>query len=231
MEMRKKSMFWSGLPLLIFGMSGISKEVKTIVDEINGRNYSSTFDFLGYVSEKEEEIGKIIGNSKVVCSDNSFEEYIKAFKQIGVVIPIGTPQIKKAIWEKVCRYDNIVYPNIISPSAQMMDWPSIEMGVGNIICSGCILTTEIRMGNFNLININSTVGHNVTLGNYGVINPLASISGNVEIEDEVLIGAGCAIKQGTTIRKKSIVGLGAIITKDVADESIMICQAAHERKV
>lgn len=223
-------MFWSGLPLLIFGTSGISKEVKTIVDEINGRNYSSTFDFLGYVSEKEE-IGRNIGNSKVVCSDNSFEEYIKAFKQIGVVIPIGTPGIKKEIREKIYRYHNLVYPNIISPSAQIMDGSSIEMGVGNIICSGCILTTEIRMGNFNLININSTVGHNVVLGNYGVINPLASISGNVTVEDEVLIGAGSAIKQGTTVRKRSIVGLGAIVTKDVADESIMICQAAHERKV
>lgn len=224
-------MIWSGLPLLIFGTSGISKEVKTIIDEINNRNYNNSFDFLGFVSEKVEDIGRNIGSCKVVCSDSCFEEYISVFKQLGVVIPIGTPEIKRAIWDRVRRYSNLVYPNIISPSAQIMDQSSIEMGVGNIICSGCVLTTEIRIGNFNLINLNSSIGHNVILGDYGVINPLASISGNVEIEDGVLIGAGCAIKQGTTIRKKSIVGLGAIITKDVADESIMICQAARERKV
>lgn len=224
-------MFWNGLPLVIFGTSGISKEVKVIIDEINSKQYNNVFDFLGFVSENNQEVGKKIGESKVVCSDVDFEEYIKAFKLLGAVIPIGTSKIKKKIWEKICKYDNLVYPNIISPSAKLMDKSSIEMGIGNIICSGCILTTEIKIGNFNLFNLNSTVGHNVTLENYGVINPLVSVSGDVTIEDEVLLGAGCAIKQGITVGKKSIVGLGAIITKDVVSEKVMICEAAHERKI
>ena len=222
---------WNGLPLVIFGTSGISKEIKTIVDELNVGYYSGIFDFLGFVSESKDEIGRKIGSSYVVCSDADFEKFIRDFSLIGVVIPIGTPAIKRKIWERIRKYDNLVYPNIISPTAKIMDCSSIKMGVGNIICSGCILTTEIQMGNFNLININSTIGHNAKLGNYGVVNPLSSISGDVIIEDEVLLGAGCAIKQGLTIGKKSIVGLGAIITKNVFNETVMICQAAQERKV
>lgn len=224
-------MLWRGLPLLILGTSGISKEVKTIVEEINSKNYINAYNFLGFVSEKDDDIGKEIANEKVVCSDNSFESYIGEFKQIGVIIPIGTPKIKRKIWERLCNYENLVFPNIISPSAQIMDFSSIEMGFGNIICSGCILTTEIQIGNFNLININSTIGHNVILGDYGVINPLSSVSGNVIVENEVLLGAGCAVKQGITVGENSIVGLGAIITKNVAKDSVMICQAAHEREV
>ncbi len=223
-------MLWNGLPLLIFGTSGISKEVKTIVDEINSKNYNNAYDFLGFVSEKDEDIGKKISSGKVVCSDNCFKSYISNFKQIGVVIPIGTPKIKKKIWKNICNYKNLVFPNIISPSAKIMDYSSIELGVGNIICSGCILTTEIQIGNFNLININSTIGHNVVLGNYGVVNPLSSVSGNVTVGNEVLLGAGCAVKQGVTIAENSIVGLGAIITKDVTKDSVMICQAAQERE-
>lgn len=222
-------MNWNGLPLIIFGTSGISKEIQTIIDEINVGYHNNIFDFLGFVSEKEEDIGKKIGNSYVICSDASFEKYIKTFKQLGVVIPIGSPAIKRKIWEMVQQYDNLVYPNIISPSAKILNRVSVKMGIGNIICSGCILTTEIQIGNFNLVNLNSTIGHNVILGSYGVINPLSSISGDVVIEDEVLLGAGCAIKQGLTIGKKSTVGLGAIITKNVSSEKIMICQAAHER--
>lgn len=224
-------MIWNGLPLVIFGTSGISKEIKTIIDEINSKQYNNVFDCLGFVSENDEEVGETIGSSKVVCADSDFEKFIREFKQLGVVIPIGTSVIKKKIWEKICKYDNLVYPNIISPSAKLMDKYSIEMGIGNIICSGCVLTTEIQIGNFNLINLNSTVGHNAILGNYGVINPLASISGNVVIEDEVLLGAGCSIKQGITVGKRSIVGLGAIITKDVISGKTMICEAAHERKI
>lgn len=221
-------MVWNGLPIVIFGTSGISKEVKTIIDELNAKQYSKVFDFLGFVSESEDEVGGN-GNSRVVCSDVSFESYIGRYKQLGVVIPIGTPAIKKNIWERVSKFDNLVYPNIIAPSAKIMDYSSVKMGVGNIICSGCILTTEIQMGSFNLINLNSTIGHNVTLGNYGVINPLSSVSGNVVVGDEVLLGAGCAIKQGVSIGKKSVIGLGAIITKNVLEDQIMICQAAREK--
>lgn len=221
---------WDGLPLLIFGTSGISKEVKTIVDEINSQSYGKVFDLLGFVSEKSEEIGCDIYGCKVVCCDNNFEQYINDFPQLGVVVPLGTPAIKKQIIKKIDKIPNLVFPNIISPSAKIMDNTTVEMGVGNIICSGCILTTEISIGNFNLININSTVGHNVIIGNYGVINPLSSISGNVTIEDEVLLGAGCAVKQGVQVKKKSIVGLGAIVVKDVEEEAVMICKAAERIK-
>lgn len=225
------SISWRGLPLLIMGTSGISQEVKNVVDEINSINYENMYDFLGFVSEKDEDIGSIIADGKVVCSDGNFESFIGGFEQIGIVIPIGTPKIKKKIWERICKYENLIFPNIISPSAKIMDYSSIKMGIGNIICSGCVLTTGIKIGNFNLINLNSTIGHNASLGDYGVINPLSSVSGDVTIENEVLLGAGCAIKQGVTVGENSIVGLGAIITKDVKSGVVMICQAAHEREV
>lgn len=221
-------MQWNGLPLLIFGISGISKEVKAIVEEINENSYTNTYDFLGFISEQEADVGKSVGRSAVVCSDGSFGEYIKRFSVIGIVIPIGTPRIKRNIYERICKYSNLVFPNIISLGARIMETTSIQMGIGNIICSGCVMTTEICIGNFNLINLNATIGHNVRLGNYNVINPLVSISGGVIVEDEVLVGAGSAVKQGIMLKANSIVGMGAIIPKTVEENTIMICQAAHK---
>lgn len=221
---------WNGLPLLIFGTSGISKEVETIVEEINRSSYEKQFDFLGFVSEKADEVGNEILGYRVVCSDESFEKYISNYIQIGVVIPFGTPSIKKRLVEKIKLHSNLVYPNIISPSAKIMDKARVKMGIGNIICSGCILTTEISMGNFNLINLSASVGHNVFLGNYGVINPLSAISGNVVIQDEVLLGAGCAVKQGITVKRGSIVGMGAIVVKDVEEDAVLVCKAAERMR-
>ena len=152
------------------------------------------------------------------------------FSVIGAVIPIGTPDIKRKIYERVCCHRNLVFPNIISPSARLMDPVTIKMGMGNIICSGSILTTEICMGDFNLINLSATVGHNVKMGSYIVVNPLVSVSGGVEVEDGVLLGAGSAIKQGVKVMENSIVGLGAIIPKDVEKDRVMICQGAYEMK-
>lgn len=224
----ENTMKWNGLPLLIFGTSGISKEVKTIIEEINLKNYEKTYDFLGFIAEQETDVGKYVGKSTVVCSDESFEEYISHFPRVGIVIPIGTPGIKKKIYERIRNNKNLVFPNIISPSAKIMDYSGIEMGMGNVICSGCILTTEISMGDFNLINLNSTVGHNVKMGSYIVINPLVSVSGGITVADEVLLGAGSAIKQEVEVKENSVVGLGAIITKDVERNKVMICRAARE---
>ena len=219
-------MIWGGLPTVIIGTSGISKEVKTIIDEINQLNYINQFSFLGFISEKEEEVGERLMGEKIIASDSQLDEFFSPYKQIGVIIPIGTPKIKKKIFSKLKKYNNIVYPNIVSPTAKIMDIATINFGMGNIICSGCTLTAEIDIGNFNLVNLNSTIGHNAQIGDYCVINPLSSISGDVKIFDEVLCGAGCIIKQGVRIENNSIIGLGAFIVKDVKENSIMICKSA-----
>lgn len=226
---REGAMNWKGLPLLIFGTSGNSKEIKTIVDEINQTNYVNVYDFLGFVSEQGTDIGKKVGKSVVVCSDENFGEYIESFSVIGIIIPIGTPEIKRRIYKRICKHSNLVFPNIISPSARIMENSSVQIGMGNIICSGCVLTVEIDIGDFNLINRSSTIGHNVRIGNYNIINPLVSVSGGVEIHDEVLVGAGSSIKQGVILKSNSIVGMGAIIPKTVEENTIMICQAAHKK--
>lgn len=219
---------WNGLQVVIFGTSGISKEIKVLIDEVNSKSNSNIFDVVGYVSEKEEEVGREILGKKVICSDESFGEYIKNYRLLGVVIPIGNGTIKKKIYTQLSKYENLVYPNIISPNAYLMDRKTINLGSGNIICSGCRLTTNIKLGKFNLINLNSTVGHDAVIGDFNVINPLASISGGVEIENEVLIGASSSIKQGKKIGSRSVIGMGAIITSDVQSESVMICKKAQK---
>ncbi len=219
---------WKGLPLLIFGTSGISKEVRSIIDEVNRVNQVNMYDFLGYIGESDDLIGMDFDFKKVVTSDNYFGEYISKFKEIGVVIPIGTPHIKKKIYNLTSKFDNVVYPNIISPSVNIMSKSKLKLGMGNIIAAGVNITVDVEINNFNLINLNCTIGHDVKIRDFCVINPLVSISGNVEVESEVLIGAGSSIKQGLKIGKNSIVGLGAITVKDVKAETTVISRRATE---
>ena len=222
---------WDGLPVVIFGNSGVSKDVKTIIDEINCLNYQKQFDLIGFIAADRKDVGKKILGSEIVSCDKDMEKIFNQYSQIGVVIPIGTPHIKKSIYESLSQYDNIVYPNIISPTAKIMNESSVNFGKGNIVCSGVVITEEISIGNFNLININCTIGHNTEIGSYCVINPLSSISGCVKIEDEVLCGAGCSIKQGIKIGKKSTIGLGAFVVKNVGEQEVMICDPCKKMKV
>lgn len=215
-------MFWNGLPLLIFGNGGISKEVYNLIKDINRGNNNQIFDFIGFVGQKQFEIGnEIIDGYKVVSSDEDVIKFASNYKVIGMVIPIANPTVKKSIYDKVKRKSNIVFPNIIHPSIYL-NLDNIKIGKGNIITSGVNITCHIKIGDFNLINLNSTIGHDTEIGNFNIINPLASISGNVVIKDSCLIGTGAQILQGLSILSYSTVGAGAVVVKNIEQNTTVV---------
>ncbi|MDI9472347.1 MAG: acetyltransferase [Bacillota bacterium] len=215
-------MDWKGLPIVIFGTGGISKEVFQIIQQINDSNLVKVYDFIGFIGKDIAEMNlEVIGGYRVVSYDNEFIEFTENFRVLGAVIPNGLPEIKREIYRRIVQVNNLVYPNIIHPNV-VFDSKTIKMGFGNIIGSGVSLTCEIIIGNFNLINLNNTIGHNIRIGDYNVLNPLVSISGNVEIGDGCLIGTGANILQNLVINSDSIVGAGAVVIKDVEKSTTVV---------
>lgn len=215
-------MKWNGLPVVIFGSSGISKETFHIIKEINMVNNVKVYDFLGFIEDNESKIGnEVIHGYKVIAHDSNFWEFSGMFSVLGVVIPIGIPKIKSLIYNKICSIDNLVFPNIIHPKVHY-DSKSVLLGHGNIIAAGTSLTCNIEIGNFNLINLNTTIGHDTKIGNFNVINPITSISGNVNIKDSCLIGTGANILQQLTIKSNGTVGAGAVVLSDVEDSDTVV---------
>lgn len=223
-------MIWNGLPVLIFGSGGISKETYHIIEQINNQNKVKVYDFLGFVEDSETKIGdEVLNGYKVVSSDSNLLEYAKNFSTLGVVIPIGNPKIKAIIYNKIKYINNLVYPNIIHPNVNF-DYNMVSLGYGNIIAAGASLTCNINIGNFNLINLNSTIGHDTKIGDFNVINPLTAISGSVCIKDLCLIGTGAKILQEITINKNVTVGAGAVVVKDVEEFNTVVGVPAKKIK-
>ncbi|NCC01719.1 MAG: acetyltransferase [Clostridia bacterium] len=215
-------MIWKGLPLVIFGSGGISKEVYSLIKDINRANNQQVFDFIGFIGSNKSEVGnEIINGYKVVSFDEDIEDFTSNHPIIGMVIPIGNPEIKRLIYNKVKNIANAVFPNIIHPSVYFND-KNLEIGKGNIVADGVILTCDIKIGDFNLFNINSTVGHDVEIGNFNVINPLVAISGNVHLKDCCLIGTGVQVLQGLNIGSYSTVGAGAVVVKNVESNTTVV---------
>lgn len=215
-------MKWDGLPVVIFGSSGISKETYHIIDQINIINKFKVYDFLGFIEDSQAKLGiEVINGYKVISYDDDFYEFAKNFHLLGAIIPNGVPKIKEAIYNKVSSIGNLVFPNVIHPNVNF-DTKTIILGKGNIIAAGVSLTCNIEIGNFNLINLNSTIGHDSKIGNFNVINPISSISGNVKINDYCLIGTGANILQQLSVGNNAIVGAGAVVTKDVKDNKVVV---------
>ena len=90
-------MVWNGLPILIAGTGGISKEVNNLISENLRKSNIKEFDVLGYISDDNEEKSEY-GNNRitVACSDSKLSNFAKMFPVLGIVIPVGNPDTKKA---------------------------------------------------------------------------------------------------------------------------------------
>lgn len=201
-------------PIVIFGSEGISREVLTIINDINEK--SKTFDFIGFIEDDTNKIGISKLGYKIVSADEIFEEFSKNFERLAAVIPQGNPKIKEKIYLKIKHISNIFFPNIIHPDVKIRN--SIKLGIGNVITSGVKMTCDIQIGDFNLINLNSTIGHDTKIGNFNVINPLVSVSGGVTIGDKNLIGTGANILQYLKINNNITIGVNSCLLKDAIIE-------------
>lgn len=219
---------WKGLPILIIGSMGTSLESYQLINDINNANKQHIFQFLGFIEKDESSIGEtIIDGYSVIGSDNTIEKLIQDYQLVGIVIPSGFPAIKSRIYQNLPKRPNIVFPNLIHPSAEF-NMVNNEMGMGNIITAGCKLTCNIKIGNFNYINLNSSIGHDVLIGDFNVINPLVAISGNVNIGNRCLIGTGAQVLQGLRVHDQAQIGAGAVVTKDVQESITVVGIPAKE---
>lgn len=203
------------LPLIIFGTAGASREIYYLIKDINNSFGKSIFSVIGFISENENEVGNFVTDEKIViASDDGIKNFINENLEIGVVIPFGSPYLRKKIFKLTSQYSNVIYPNLIHPSVQLIRDTTV-MGKGNIIAAGSILTCNVSLGDFNFINLHCTIGHDAIIGDFNTVNPLSAISGNVVIGDECFIGCGANILQDITLGDSCTIGAGATVIHNV----------------
>jgi sugar O-acyltransferase (sialic acid O-acetyltransferase NeuD family) len=202
--------------IVIAGAGGMAKEVAWLINEIN--QDLMMWNLLGFVERDSNSVGQLVGKYPIIMGE---EDLISYGKSIDCVIGIGNPKTIRIVHNSIKINPNIDYPNLIHPSI-FWDKDRVSLGIGNIICVGNILTTDIRLGNFNILNFSSTFGHDVIVGDYNVINPGVHLSGGVIVGDECLIGTGAVILEYKKINNHVIVGGGAVVTKDVSEGATVV---------
>ncbi|MGE7110725.1 acetyltransferase [Lysinibacillus sp. NPDC047702] len=193
--------------IVVYGSGGFAREVVHLIENINELN--DEWNVLGYLDDNELNHGLIINELPVLGG----AEWLENNDIVYVVIGIGAPNTKKAIVQKLKKYSNVRYPNLIHPTVKISRFN--QLGEGNIICEGNILTTNIILDNFVILNLNCTIGHDVHIKNFSTVLPNSSISGNVMLGECVDFGTNATIIQGITIGQGTIVGAGAVVVKDL----------------
>lgn len=193
--------------IVIFGSGGFAREIAQLIEDINGN--SLEWNVLGYLDDNFVNHGKFINDLKVLGGS----EWLSGKHNINLVVGIGSPLTKKKIIDKLTSKSQLIFPNLIHPNVKMSKFNNI--GMGNIICEGNILTTNIEIEDFVTLNLNCTVGHDTKISSFSTILPNASISGEVIFEECVDFGTNATIIQGIKVGKGTIVGAGAVVVKDL----------------
>lgn len=190
--------------IAIIGAGGFGREVKMLIDQINQQK--KKYDIIGFFDDKEytENINGLPYLGKLSEIDN-------VDFPLSLVISIADPKTKKKIYNTL-KNGNIDFPNLIHPSV-LIGEDDVELGIGNIICAGTIITVNIKIEDFVILNLSCTVGHDTTIKSYSSFMPSVNISGEVVIHEGVYVGTGAKIINLLEIGEYTIVGAGAVVSK------------------
>jgi sugar O-acyltransferase (sialic acid O-acetyltransferase NeuD family) len=114
---------------------------------------------------------------------------------------------------------NTIFYTYIDKRVHIMD-RNIIIGEGSIICSGTILTTNIKLGKFTQLNLNTTIGHDTKVGDFFTTAPGVNISGNCNIGNNVYVGTNSSIREKINICDNVIIGLNSGVVKNIETPGI-----------
>lgn len=193
--------------IVIVGAGGFAREVQFLIERIN--QITPAYNLIGFIDE-QLPVGSIVNNLPVLGGDDFLINYPK---ELAVAIAIGTGRIRETLFQQFKTNSNLYFPNLIDPSVIHSDL--ITLGIGNIICAGCILTVNIQISDFVNINANCIVSHDDLIDSFVTILPNTNVSGNVHVYSHCYLGAGSTIIQGITIGNNTTIGAGAVVVRDI----------------
>ncbi|MFA9556924.1 acetyltransferase [Evansella sp. AB-rgal1] len=196
-------------PLVIWGCGGHGREVLHLCEIIG-------MEVTGFLDERPNVKGQVVDGIPVL---GDLPDIISLKNHVKIVCAgVGDPYLKKRFVEKTENLgfefaDSIVHPSVFLSKRN-------RIGIGNIICEGTIITTNVEIGNFVIINRGANISHDIKVKDYVTVSPGVQIAGNVTIQEGAYIGIGSSIREKTTIGSWSIIGGGAFVNKDVPEHTM-----------
>mgnify|MGYP004447137039 FL=1 len=194
--------------IAIYGAGGFGREVACLIQKINDASKEPIWNFVGYFDDgvaptKDFPYGPVLGGMECANNWNT---------PLDIAIAIGTPRIIELLVNKI-NNPNISFPNVISPDLVYHDKDTCEIGIGNIVCTGCFFSCNTKIGNFNQFNGFLSVGHDASIGNFNSFMAGVRISGGVEIGNKTFWGFNSGIVQYKQVEDNVTVGAGTILTR------------------
>lgn len=193
--------------IVIIGAGGLGREVAWLIEEIN--QAKKEWNILGYLDDNVENHGKILSGYKVL---GSVGEVFSLPEDTYIIVAIGNGKIREKIVEKIGERN---YAILIHPNVNIAASSEIEEGV--IICSGAVVSVDVKIGKHCIINFSSIVAHDSLLEDFVTLHVNVNVSGNVKVGRYSTLGSGSSIYQGKKIGKNCMIGMGSAVLRNIKD--------------
>ena len=204
--------------IIIIGTGAHASELVDYIDDYNKYcNSSSRIEVKGFIDYEyniEKYHNKYKLEAPVLGDIDSFITTEDDFFIIGIAnIPFREKIIKSAE-EKNWQFTNFIHQScIISKSS--------NIGIGNVLCPGCIIGANVQINNFNFLNCYATISHDCIVGNNNVLSSYSGIAGHVKINNNNFLSLHSAIIPKLSIGSNNIIQAGMIVDKSINDNEII----------
>ncbi|MFK7923460.1 MAG: acetyltransferase [Bacteroidia bacterium] len=198
--------------LIIIGSGGFARECIWLLSQINA--HRPMWKLRGIVAPEAPDWNNDI---PYLGTDESVMNNQK--DHCCFVVAIGDPKIRQGICHKF-EQAGFQPINLIHPQVSVA--PSVQIGLGSIICAGVQLTVNLTIGRHCIVNLNTTIGHEAQIGDFCTLSPGSNISGAVELGNNCFLGSGVNVLPGRKIISHSTIGAGAVVTNHLEQSGVYV---------
>ncbi|WP_281648203.1 acetyltransferase [Parendozoicomonas sp. Alg238-R29] len=204
--------------IVVFGAGGAGKAVLNIINDVNKEQLQ--WDVAGFFDDDEKLCDTSVLAFPVIGGIDSLINRYEELGRPGVVISIGTPSVRKLVFDRLVLSGISNFPKIIHPLAYIPD--SVKVGNGTVVYPHVTIDPDVIISELAFINKNVSIGHDASISNFAVVSPNVSIGGYVNVNESCFIGMGAQIIQGVSLGNSSVVGAGAVVIDDVTANSKVV---------
>ncbi|WP_160309512.1 acetyltransferase [Lysobacter capsici] len=140
-----------------------------------------------------------------------------------MILAVGSPQARQRMRESLPAQTQ--YPTLVHPNAKVHR--STSLGEGSIVCEGCIVTCDIRIGRHVNLDRMTTIGHDSVLGDFVTAAPAVVVSGNCMVGASTYLGTNSCLREKISIPADSIIGMGAVVISSLTAPGVYVGNPAR----
>lgn len=192
--------------LVIIGAGGFGREVSEIAKNCKG--YGTVFFIKGFIDDDINALDNFDNYPKII---STIKEYNVVENDV-FICAIGSLKTASLLTNLMLN-KNAIFFNLVHNDSEIRK--NVKMGIGIIVGSGTIISTDVKIGDFTQIMSNCIIGHDTIIEDFCRIGDMVFIGGNSKIKSTTFIAVNSTILENISIAESSIIGAGSVLIKSI----------------